>query len=103
MAAFSGLHVACHAGALVSAIHVQRPIVGKTIWSESLASASTTTRAAPQQGGQLVMRVYSTANAWVSIGPSPDATNGPRDYITALTPYDFEVYPGDKLAWILDA
>lgn len=103
MAALSGVHVSCHNGSSVPATSVQRPVIGKPIWSEQPASGTPTARTVPQDSGQFIFRVYATANVFVAIGKNPDPTNGTKVYVTAATIFDFEAVTGDKLAWVLDA
>ena len=103
--ALSGLHVAHCYGGSFGAKDNEIPLVGQLVWSQTMASAATTTQAArepaPTDAGQAIFRVISSADAWVSIGSNPDATSGARYYVQALTEYDFAVMASDKLAWVL--
>lgn len=102
--ALSGLHVACgYAGGRTPNTPFPLPIPSPAAWSETLASAGTTTNVAPGSDatfGQPLMSVRCSIDAWVAMGASPNATTGPRRFIAANTDYDFFVNTGDKLAWI---
>lgn len=101
--ALSGLHVtAGYAGPLYNRSFVA-PIFGKIVWSETMASAGTTALGAPdaREGvGMPIYRVQASADSWVSIGKTPNASTGARMLVMAGQVYDFYAEPGDKLAWI---
>lgn len=105
--ALSGLHVACCYGGAHGNQYLL-PILSRPVWSENLTVAATTSRSATSSGTgrsrQAVFRVNSAVDAWISIGPTPDASNdtypNARAFIQAYMPYDFTVESGDKLAWI---
>ncbi|ALN73519.1 hypothetical protein [Aureimonas sp. AU20] len=110
--ALSGLHVACgfvggygrsQAGSVASSSIAVIPLLSKAVWSETLASAATTTSSAPAGGngaGAPVFTIRSSIDAWVAIGVAPDATIGPRRLIPAGTDVHLFVDSGDKLAWV---
>lgn len=100
--AFTGLTVAC--GFAVgdnSDNKSHQPIMAKAVWSEEPASGVATTNSAPGETGMdPIMRIYAAADSWISVGPNPDASSGPRLLVPALTVYDIYVSAGDKLEWV---
>ena len=106
--ALSGLHVACCFAGVPGGRDSEMPIISTPVWSESPASETATSNAAPNYGdvsiggraGQPIFRVISSAEAYVSIGDSPNASSSPRHIVQAFIEYDFAVQPGDKLAWV---
>lgn len=101
--ALSGLHVAC--GFVGASAGVQAmPVLTKASWSQTMASAGTTTNVAPDTRlagqGDPVMDVISSVDAYVAFGTSPDATVSPRSFVPANTARQFYVASGDKLAWV---
>ncbi|QCL95252.1 hypothetical protein CFBP7129_00840 [Agrobacterium tumefaciens] len=102
--AFSGLHVVCaYAGASFMRDREQT-VLGKVQWSESPATGVTTTNHAPppldETTGQPVFRIRTSSDAWVSVGPEPNATSGTRFLVPANIDFDIYVEAGDKLQWI---
>ncbi len=53
-----------------------------------------------QPYGDPIFYLRSSQDAWVAIGPTPDASNGPRMLLAANTDFGLYVDPGDKLAWL---
>ncbi len=100
--AFSGLHVVCgFAGSSIQRDKSQA-ILGKTLWSEAPSTGVTSTNLAPSvsdSNGQPLFRIRASADAWVSVGASPNATSGTRFFVPANEDYDKFVEPGDKLQW----
>jgi hypothetical protein len=102
--ALSGTHIACafagNSEVRELAVEVFRP----AIWSETMASGGTTTNRAPEsprpETGDAIFSVFSTADIFVAIGPSPNATTGPRFFVPSRTQADFAAPAGDRLAWI---
>src|SRR6478736_2177079 len=98
--AFSGLHVvAAYAGSFVHRDKSQ-PVLGKIAWSEAPASGVTTTNAAPANSdpnGQPLFRIRASADSYVSIGKTPNATSGTKFLVPAGEDVDVFVEPGDKL------
>lgn len=112
--ALSGLHVACCYSGAIGPRDSEMPVIGSPVWSQTMASPATSTQSAgdvgnpitPARAGQAVFRVVASADSWVAIGPSPDASqttsttsNNARHFVPALTLCDFAVQSGDKLAW----
>ncbi|RWX72568.1 hypothetical protein [Mesorhizobium sp. M2A.F.Ca.ET.039.01.1.1] len=101
--ALSGLHVACGFAGSIALRSTGFPILGKPSWSQTMPTAATTTQAAPkgdEARGDPIMSVISSVDAFVAVGPSPDATNGPRYFVAANERLEFYVSAGDKLAWV---
>ena len=75
----------------------------KIVNSESTASATLSTLAAPaysKEFGQPWIRVYAAADSWLAIGSAPDQTANPRTLIKAATQTDIAVSPDDKWKWV---
>lgn len=105
--AFSGLHVAAGYAGAASNRWASVAIIGRTVWSQTMASAGVTTNVAPPTRdveGDPIFQVSTSIDAFVAIGPNPDATNGPRQFIKAnsdgLGGMSLYANPGDKLAWV---
>lgn len=111
--ALSGLTVTCayagldddeRANAVNSGVGLPAlELLNRASWSEEPASNTATTNSANSQGeifGKPVFRIYSSADAWVSVGPSPDPSASPRYFVAANQYYDILVNNGDKLRWI---
>ncbi|NKM86356.1 hypothetical protein GFL54_19025 [Rhizobium laguerreae] len=102
--ALSGVHVSCRYVGIAGKRGRVVDLPSKPIWSETMASAGTTTNTAAQQGGQeigdVVLRVHASLDVWVAIGSAPNASTGPREFVEANSTYDLACDPGDKLAWI---
>ena len=68
-------------------------LLGRPIWSETLASPATITNAAPP--------ISDGAGGFLCCcSPAPNASTGTRIFIPAATRVEFYAQPGDKLAWI---
>ncbi|WP_407529460.1 hypothetical protein [Methylobacterium oryzisoli] len=107
--AFAGCHVAC--------LYVNSPgapgLIGGLQWSETLASAGTTSRAMPSNpSGPYPVGNYFpsfeitvSAESWVAVGPNPDASqasgtgNAARFRIGAGETRNVWCTAGDKVAW----
>lgn len=101
--ALSGLHVSAGYAGPASQRYSGAKILGRQMWSQTLASAGTTTNAAPptrDAEGEPIFQIASSVDAFVSIGPNPDATNGTRIFVRANTDWTVYAQPGDKLTWI---
>lgn len=101
--ALSGLHVLCAATGPSSKKGVNVQLPSAMLWSETIASAGTTTHSAsaPQGDyGPIIFEVTASADSFVAIGLTPNASSGARAFVPANTPTDFIVKSGDKLAWI---
>lgn len=101
--AFSGLHIVCgYAGSSISR-DTSQPILGRLAWSEAPSSGVTSTNAAPDvrdAEGQPLFRIRASADSWVSIGATPNATSGKRILVAAATDVDIFAEPGDRLQWV---
>ena len=95
--ALTGLHVWCgYAGS-------PQGLLGKGVWSQTMASAGTTTQAAPSATtpqGPPMFQVRASADAFVAIGAAPNATTGTRVFVPAGERVEFYAEAGDKLDWI---
>jgi hypothetical protein len=99
--ALAGLHAACGYAGSSTNRWATLSAVGKTVWSETLASPGTTTNTAPASSdvaGDPVFNIRSSIDAFVPLGPTPNASTGPRQFVAANTDYTFYAQPGDKLA-----
>jgi len=97
--AFSGVHVTF---GLIDEIGRSVDVIGKRVWSETLAAAGTTVMAAnlSQGAARTVFMVQSSVDVFVSIGPTPNASASPRDLILAGERIIIPCVYGDKLAWV---
>ncbi|KAA3500818.1 hypothetical protein DXM27_16575 [Rhizobium rhizogenes] len=102
--AFTGFHVFCaFAGGTGENGPRAAALLQRMQWSETLSAPGATTNAAPkgrQPYGDPIFYLRSSQDAWVAIGPAPDASNGPRMLLAANTDFGLYVDPGDKLAWL---
>lgn len=105
--AFSGVHaICCYAGGIGLSSPPSHPtvmpVIHKPVWSEAPATGVTSTNIAPQASGNAppMMRFYASADSWVSVGPTPNATSGIRFYLQAGVDYDVFVAASDKFQWI---
>lgn len=99
--ALVGLHVVCaYAGSKVFQRNAA-PTLGRPIWSETIAAPGTGTKTSPgaDTNGDAVFHLRSAADAWVSIGKTPDAANGTRIFVPAGEFVTVYTDAGDKLAW----
>ena len=104
--ALSGLHVVCGATGQQRDQGATQSILSVPEWSETLASAGTTTQAASKDGS--CFYVITAADAYVAFGSAPDASkavstdrSSARVLIRATDPpFACYVKKGDKLAWI---
>ena len=101
--AFAGLHVTSgYAGSLTRRADTFG-VLGRVVWSETLASPATTTNVAPpisDGAGEPMFQVKASADSYVAIGAAPNATTGARILVSAGERLEFYAQPGDKLAWI---
>ena len=101
--ALSGLHVVAGYAGSSSQRHLSQPLLGRIKWSETLATAGTSALGAPENSdreGQPVFRLRSSADAWIAIGRTPNASASPRLAIPANTDIDIFVEPGERVAWV---
>lgn len=75
--ALSGVHVTCCYAGNTDSPDQSYPLVGKILFSQTMASAGTTTQSAPVVDttgrNNPLFQVYGTADFYVAIGPTPDA------------------------------
>jgi hypothetical protein len=100
--AFSGFHVSLHRlDGSRNDPSEYLPIYGELAYSETLASAGTTTLAVPG-GIKFLARISVSAPSWVTIGSTPGnptSTSATRFYHDASYAYDVVVKQDDKFAW----
>lgn len=102
--AFSGLHVTSAYAGPMSHRFAAMPLLGRPVWSETMASAATTAQAAPavhDAAGEPIFQVRASADSFVAIGASPNASTGARIFVPAGEKVEFYAQPGDRLAWVL--
>lgn len=102
----NGVHIACGYSGPRGGSHGQISLLGRTIWSQTMASPGTTALGAPlptDQEAEPIFSIYASEDIYFAVGATPDATNGPRRFLPATTPVDvFAVASGaDKVAWVL--
>lgn len=101
--ALSGVHVAClFVGGAGQGQQIQS-LAKPPAWSQTMASAGITTQGAPNYdggSGQPCFEIRSSADVYVAIGATPDATNGPRIFVPANETRNIFCASGDKLAWV---
>lgn len=106
--ALAGIHVTC---ALVSGLgQVSGPqLLQSPAWSETLASAGTTTNACPADPsptGDYCFEIRAAADSYVAIGAVPDATQAvgvgvsARVFVPLGETRNLIGKKGDKLAWV---
>ena len=100
--ALTGIHVVCGFAGIDGFENSVPEIIKDAVWSESPASGVTSTNAAPNAGisGNAVFRVDVSADSYVSVGPTPNASQSPRHFVRAGAPHDIGVKPGDKFQWV---
>lgn len=116
--ALSGIHVACSycGGSAYDDTNWARPLADSwppkspavplmraPIWSETLASAATTTNAAPAENpaqAEWLFEIRASVDSYIAIGANPDASGGPRLFVAANDFREVFCSPGDKLAWV---
>lgn len=105
--ALTGVHIACGYGGGSGKNGLTLPVLRKPFWSETMASAGTTSNSAPagsQSEGDPLFYIETVAAIFVAVGPTPDATNGPRLYLPVKDGQGgitFYAASGDKVAWVL--
>ena len=101
--ALSGLHVAFgYAGSPAPGGMDVTALSRNTVASETLTNPGATTITAPAGAlelGQAVASLRCSVDAWIAIGPNPNASANPRRYLSANTDFDIFVFAGDKVAW----
>lgn len=99
--AFVGLNVLQGYAGGAGGNNTVQSLISNPQWSETLEAPGETTNSAigGSGTGRPVFRFRSEVDAFVSVGPTPDATNGTRYAVPANTDYDVFANPGDKVAW----
>lgn len=107
--ALSGAHIACvYVGALGS-LHSSHSLTAGIAWSETMANAGTTSRAAASSDeytGSPCFEITASVDIYVAIGKSPVASNVSGDgaqgriFVRANETRNLFCNPGDKLAWV---
>lgn len=98
--ALSGVHVACCPVFNLN----NASLVGRPTWSQTLASAGTTTNAAPD--GPSVFVIRAASDVYVAMGAAPDASqttgsgDAARTFVEANATQTFAASAGQKLAWV---
>lgn len=108
MAFTTGVHIECGYGGSRSNISLSQtanfPVEGELIWSQTMTSPGTSSTAAPApnstQGDPMISVEAADADVFVSIGPTPNATSGPRMLVRAGTSRQRYVKQGDYVAWV---
>ncbi|KQT48935.1 hypothetical protein ASG43_08870 [Aureimonas sp. Leaf454] len=102
--ALSGLHVVCGVAgspAELGGHAIDLPLMSYVLhWSETLATAGPTTKAVPVGASRSAFRVRCSVDAYVAVGKTPDAVNGPRFYVPANDDYDVMAPAEAKVAWV---
>jgi hypothetical protein len=103
--ALLGVHIVCGFTGVHGGAHGQVALLGRTVWSQTMLSAGTTTQASPYESnieGEPVFSLYSSGDIYYAIGTNPDATSGTRRFLAANTPADVfgDRAGGEKVAWI---
>lgn len=103
--AFAGLHVVCAYAGSATAQQKVAPTLGRPIWSETMASAATTTNTAPASDGanglgDPIFHIRAAADSYAAIGPAPNASTGARVFVPAGEFVTVYAKMDDKLAWI---
>ena len=107
--ALSGVHIACGFIGGSRFYQGESDLVRKPSWSQTMATAGTTSQAAPDNGhrpgmgadlGQPSYEIRSSLDVFVAIGPTPDATSGARLFVAAGETRNVFCDVGDKLAWV---
>ncbi len=100
--ALSGVHIACGYIGAAGWNGAAQALLGSIAWSQTMASAGTTSQGAPsisQATGAPSYEIYASIDVYVAIGPNPDPVNGPRIFVPALTTRNVFCNGNDKLAW----
>lgn len=106
--ALSGLHVLCAFAGRAGAPDSQQALLKDFQWSETLASAGTTTQSVVASNAMAaVFRVRSSADAFVAVGEVPNASltvstdkSSARMFVAAGVDYDIYAPGKSKLAWV---
>lgn len=99
---FSGLHVVCAYAGSGAPQRESAPTLGRPLWSETLATAGSTTHASPgaDRNGDAVFHLRASVDAYAAIGPSPNANTGTRVFVPVGEFVTVYTTAGDKLAWV---
>lgn len=103
--AFTGLHVVCgYAGSIAPQLR-PAPTLGRPLWSETLATPSTTSQSSPGVDGanglgDCIFHILAAEDSYAAIGSAPNASTGTRVFCPAREFVTVYVTKGDKLAWV---
>jgi hypothetical protein len=108
--ALSGVHIVCgYVGGFGAGNFIQS-LIGKIAWSQTMASAGTTSQAAPDVAsayGAPAFEIRSSVDCYVAIGAVPDAsqttsstTSNARIFVPSGETRNIFCSKGDKLAWV---
>lgn len=100
--AFTGIHVVCAFLGSNSPASTTDALLGRPIWSEKMTSAGTGNKVVPpaEFKGDAVLHIRAAADAYVAIGPTPDAVSGPASIIVPAGEFvSLYAKAGDKFAW----
>lgn len=108
--ALSGAHIACGFVGHHGRDGVVQSLLGRVVWSETMAAAGTTANAAPETTptlGEPCFEIQTSIDIYVARGKAPDASqtvgsgNTARILVKATdTPRNWFCAPGEHLAWI---
>ena len=95
--ALNGLHVTCAPIANYQSVALMK----RPAWSHTMATSGVTTLKAPSVP-MIAFEVRSSVDAFVAIGPTPDAPpdGEGRIFVAANVTRQIFCDPGDKLAWL---
>lgn len=94
--ALTGVHIACTGVNVVNGAS----LVGNVIWSQTMASAGTTTQAAPSQNG-MAFEISPANDIYIAKGATPDATGTNRLLVRSGETRNILAFPGEYIAWVL--
>jgi hypothetical protein len=101
--ALNGVHVACGFAGTTNFAEPDVPILGECVWSQTMASAGTTSREAPPSRlaqSEAIFSVDTSIDIFFAVGETPDATNGPRRFLRAGDHADVYATFRQKFAWV---
>lgn len=101
----SGTHISC------GYVNIMKGpgLLGEVQWSEMMTVPGTTTKIVPQnrqfvekgkQDRYPAFEIRASSDIYVSVGPTPDATNGARIFVPANETRHLFCTAGDRVAWI---
>lgn len=78
-----------------TSVNVTRTMIGDTM---SITTSASNQQTAPLPDGTRAVRIVATADAWIDIGPNPNATANPRTFVPAGAAEYFDARVGDRVA-----